>query len=237
MTDVAGSGTSGAVGRAALVAPLVLILVVGTAQNYGSAAVVMPAGALSPTGRAVVSMPAAYVVGEGAAVTPDVYATYALNLYHPPRATGAPVTKDELTTYSNFSFDKVVRFKDDYYGVNKNGLFKLGGTTDFSEAAPTEVNWSFKTCMTDFGVEQLQSVDSAYFGGRLGPQAAVTLFYGDEGAESYSYETPRDSSAQNYRQLFGRGIRARYFALGVSGSGAMSLDSVVFSVTTLTRTV
>ena len=237
MTDVVGFGTAGSVGNAALAAPYAEVSASGTLQNYGSAAVAMPAGALAPTGRAALYVTYPSVVATGSSAAPVSYATYLLNLNHPDTAAGTAAKKDELTTYSNMVFDNVVRFKDDYYGVSANGLFKLGGTTDFADPTPDEITWSFKTCMTDFGVEQLQTVDSVFFGGRLGPEATVTLFFGDEGAESYSYSTPADSSAQNYRQLFGRGIRARYFALGVSGRGPMSLDSIVFSVTTLSRTI
>lgn len=236
MTRIVAAGTSGETGAAALLAPYAQVSAYGVAQNYGSAPLTMPAAGLSPTARAAFFI-SPKLVATGSEVVADSYAAYVLNLYHPPRAANTAAPKDEFTTYSNFPFDKVVRYKDEYYGVSKSGLFKIGGTTDFAEPTPADITWSFKTCMTDFGVEQLQTVDSAYFGGRLGPQATVTLYYGDEGSESYSYETPRDSEAQNYRQLFGRGIRARYFALGVSGSGAMTLDSIVFSVTTLSRTV
>lgn len=237
MTGVVGSGFSGEVGSAALDMPFPALAASGTRQNYGSAALSMPVAILSPTGRIEIFNPSIALEATGSSTIPDVFSTYILNLYHPKAAVNSPQKEDELTAYTNFAFDRVVRFKGEYYGVSKDGLFKLGGTTDFAEPAPQEILWSFKTCMTDFGVEQLQTVDSAYFGGRLGPEANITLYYGDEGAESYSYSTPQDSSAQNYRQLFGRGIRARYFALGVSGRGAMALDSIVFSVTTLTRTI
>ena len=237
MTDVVGFGTSGSVGNAALIAPYSEVSASGTLQNYGSAVLTMPAGVLAPTGRAALYITYPSIAASGSSVAPVSYATYILNLNHPDSAVGAAAKKDELTVHSNMAFVDVVRFKDDYYGVSANGLFKLGGTTDFADPAPEEITWSFKTCMTDFGVEQLQTVDSVFFGGRLGPEATVTLYFGDEGAESYSYSTPADSSAQNYRQLFGRGIRARYFALGVSGRGPMALDSIVFSVTTLSRTI
>jgi hypothetical protein len=237
MTGVVGSGFSGEVGSASFALPFPSVTAAGTRQSYGSAALSMPVAILSPTGRLEIFNPPIALEATGSSTTPDVFSTYVLNLYHPKVAANSPQKEDELTTYSNFAFDRIIRYKDDYYGVSKNGLFRLGGTTDYADPAPKDIAWSFKTCMTDFGVEQLQTVDSAYFGGRLGPEANITLYYGDEGSESYSYSTPQDSSAQNYRQLFGRGIRARYFALGVSGGGAMALDSIVFSVTTLTRTV
>jgi hypothetical protein len=237
MTGVVGSGFSGEVGSATLALPFPSVAASGTRQSYGSAALSMPVAILSPTGRIEILNPSIALEATGSSTIPDVFSTYVLNLYHPKAAVNTPQKEDELTTYSNFAFDRIIRHKDDYYGVSKNGLFRLGGTTDYADSTPEDITWSFKTCMTDFGVEQLQTVDSAYFGGRLGPEANITLYYGDEGSESYSYSTPQDSSAQNYRQLFGRGIRARYFALGVSGKGAMALDSIVFSVTTLTRTV
>jgi hypothetical protein len=91
--------------------------------------------------------------------------------------------------------------------------------------------------MTDFQSANLKTVNWAYFGGRMGPAATVSIHYGDTGQESYAYATPRDASAQNYRQGFGRGIKSRYFALGAAGNGALSLDHIVFNIATMARKV
>ena len=48
------------------------------------------------------------------------------------------------------------------------------------------------------------------------PRDFVTLVVGEAGTERYNYATPRSAAAQNYRQLFGKGVNARYVGFGLS---------------------
>ena len=159
------------------------------------------------------------------------YEAYALNLKHNTD------TVDELTRYTNFPFDRIVRYQNSYYGMNSTGLYLLEGTTDFAEPTPTQIPWSWKTTMTDFGTAQLQTIRYAYFGGRMAPSAQIAIHFGDTASESYAYSTPRDTSAQNYRQEFGRGIQSRYYAFSGQGEGELSLDSINFIIAKLARKV
>ena len=159
------------------------------------------------------------------------YEAYAVNLNHTPRPGAEPV--DETTRYTNFPFDYVMRRAGNYYGVNRTGIFLLAGETDNGALIP----WGFKTALTDFKTPLKKTVVSAYLGGRLGPAATLQLQVGEASTQTHSYSTPRGADAQNYRQSFGLGNKARYYALGASGTGALELDNIEFNTHTLTRRI
>lgn len=161
------------------------------------------------------------------------YEAYAVNLNHTlkPGDNTAPV--DEMTRYTNFPFTHIVRYQNSYYGVAADGLYLLDGATDSSVAIP----YAVKTCIDDLGAAEKKTISSAYFGGRLGPGATLTLTAGETGAQAYSFTTPRGALAQNHRQKFGKGVKNRYFALGVAGSGVMELDGLELDVDKLTRRI
>lgn len=228
---LAASGTTGGISRANLTLPLFELTAGATRQRSGSANVSLPALSMATTGAAQIVIPGPRLTAIGTATVAVTYEAYALNLKH-----NAEVN-DELTRYTNYPFDRIVRYKNSYYGMNSTGLYLLEGTTDFAEPAPTPIAWSWKTTLTDFESAQQKTVQWAYFGGRMGPAATVSIHYGDTGQESYAYASPRGASAQNYRQGFGRGIKSRYYALGAAGSGALALDHIVFNIATLARKV
>lgn len=229
---LAASGTSGGIGTARVTAPLFELTASATRQNSGAALLAAPVGRLATTGAAWLIAPGATLTAIGSAVVAVTYEAYALNLKHQD-----PESPDELTRYTNFPFDRIVRYKNSYFGVNSTGLYLLEGTTDFAGPTPTKVPWAFKTGMTDFESANLKSVNWAYFGGRMAPAATISIHYGDTGAQNYAYATPRGASAQNYRQAFGRGIKSRYYAFEAAGEGELSLDSMLFDVAKMARKV
>lgn len=228
---LSASVTAGSVLRATVMAPLFDLQATASRQNSLSARLLAPMGRLLPGAVARLTAPMGQLTAIGSAVITVTYEAYALNLKHNAETT------DELTRYTNFPFDRIVRYENSYYGMNSTGLYLLEGDTDFAEPAPTPIPWSWKTTMTDFGTTQLQTVRWAYFGGRMAPAAQIAIHFGDTASESYAYSTPRDTSAQNYRQEFGRGIKSRYYAFSGQGSGELSLDSINFIIAKSARKV
>jgi hypothetical protein len=221
------------------------LVATGTARGHGSANLIGPALKASDRGVAWIILPGATLVASGSATivvgTPGPggteyakYEAYAVNLNHKPSPRSEPV--DEVTRYTNYPFDKIVRYKNSYFGVAADALYLLEGTTDYA-AAPTAIPYEAKTCITDFESVQNKTANSVYFAGRLGHDVAVTLYVGEVGPQAYAYSSPRGPNAQNFRQPLGRGIKARYFALGIAGSGELSLDSIEFDVIQLNRKV
>ena len=226
---VQAQSTAGSIGGAAITCPLFKLSASGTAQNYGSANLLAPAARLGAQAQAWLAAPSATLTAIGSAVVTASYEAYAVNLLH--RNTDAPV--DETTRYTNFPFTHVVRYQNSYYGANSTGLYLLEGTTDDG----TPIPWEFKTAITDFESPMVKTVASAYFAGRMGPEATVSVYLGESGDVSYSHSTPRGAAAQNYRQVFGKGLKDRYYALSVAGEGVMELDALELNTKTLTRRI
>lgn len=223
------TGTTGSIGGAALSCPLFELTASATAQNHGSANLLAPSPRMGASAQAWLIAPSAQLTSIGSAVITATYEAYAVNLGHRnPQA-----TTNEVTRYTNFPFTHVVRYQNSYYGANSTGLYLLEGTTD--EATP--IPWSFKTGITDFDDAKQKTVAAAYFGGSMPPATTVTLFEGDKVGVPYAQTTPRGADLQNYRETFARGIKGRYYALGVTGSGDIELDDLDFEIKQLTRRI
>lgn len=229
------TGTTGSIGRAQVTLPLFEATAAGTAENYGSAHITLPSLAMGATVRAALTLPSLSLTAIGTAVVAATYEAYAINLNHPPPRPGEPQI-DEVTRYTNFPFTHIVRYQGSYYGANSTGLYLLEGTTDYA-ATPTAIPWAFRTATTDFQEPKQKTVAAAYFGGRLGPASTITLYAGEGAGVAYAHTTPRGATAQNYRQVFGKGVKARYYSLGAEGTGTMELDDIEFDIHTLTRRI
>jgi len=229
--SVQATGTTGSIGGAEIICPLFELTAVATMQNWGSADLLCPSPELGRTAQAWLIAPMGRLTAIGSAVITATYEAYAVNLKHTPRGNEQPI--DEVTRYTNFPFTHVVRYKNSYYGVNDTGLYLLEGTTD--ETAP--IPWAVKTAMDDFKSPMKKTVASAYFGGRFGPASTVQLHAGEQTPNTYSFTTPRDTLAQNYRQVFGKGVKERYYALGASGTGTVELDNVELETHNMTRRI
>lgn len=227
-STVSATGTSGAVGRVSATTPLFEVVATGTQGNHGDAILFSPCFATGTTARALLLAPGFTLTAIGTATVTVTYEAYALNLKHSDAK--AP---DEMTRYTNFPFDRIVRYRNSYFGMNATGLYLLEGTTDDGDPIP----WEVATHITDFDSPKLKVVERVYFGGRLGPDATVTLSVGEKADNSYSYNTPRGQTAQNYRQVFGKGAKSRYFSLSVSGEDTFELDTLELAVTELTRRI
>ena len=232
---IAATGITGSIGGAAVTCPLFELTASATVENRGSAELLAPAAQLGAQVQVYLTAPMATLTAIGHAAVTATYEAYAVNLGHQPKPGKEPI--DEVTHYTNFPFTHIVRYQNSYFGANSTGLYLLEGTTDYASPTPTAIPWAFKTAMTDFKSQQHKTVASAYFGGRLGAAATVSLHVAEDGPQTYSYATVRTDHAQNYRQVFGKGTKARYYALGASGTGTMELDDIDLDVHNLTRRI
>jgi hypothetical protein len=208
--ELSAMATAGIVVNAALVAPMI------EQSPYAYAALTAPMGTLLAYGEVVVVV---------------TYEAYATNLK--PFEVRGQETVHEVTRYTNFPFNQVLRFKNSYLGLADDGLYLLGGPTD----PDGPVEWAWKTAMGDSGTSYKKTVLSVYFGGRIGQASTVTLYKDESDSTDYDYTTPRDTSPKNYRQKFGRGTKTRYFAIGVSGDTELDLDTMEFEINNLTRRI
>lgn len=229
---IEAAGTIGSVGNAAVTLPMFELAASATAQNYGSADLLLPSLQPGVTAQAWMALPGLKLTAIGTATITATYEAYALNLNHVGVRQGESVT-DEMTRYTEFPFTHVVRYRNSYYGVAAGGLYLLEGTTD----AGDEIAYAVQTAKTDFGTSGKKTVVSAYMGGRIGAEETVSLIAGDKTPVAYEYATPRGVLAQNHRQKFGRGIKDRYYAIGVAGTEEFELETLDLEINELTRSI
>lgn len=232
MLTVDISSTAGGTLSAEIVLPMLTADIRATLQNYGWVDVALPM--IRPAGSMVfdIVLPMLTLEAVVTAIVTATYEAYAVNLGHLPKRNVEPV--DEMTRYTNFPFTQVLRYKNSYFGVGADGnLYLLEGTVDVA----TPIPWAFRTAVTDFDSTTKKTIASGYFSGRFGPASAIALYSGEDGGTTYSYSTPRDALAQNHRQVFGKGLKERYYALGASGTGVLDLDKIELDVRNLTRRI
>jgi len=236
-STLVATGSEDSIGGAAMRLPLCRLVATGSPANYGTANLTSPALVATGSGRAVLSS-GFKLIAYGSAVVTPTYEAYAVNLLSAldrnPQNQYDPDVR-EVTHYTNYPFTQIVRYLDSYYGVAADGLYLLEGDTD----AGAPIGWSFRTALTDAGSKQFKRVRSVYIGARLVEQTTVTLVVGEEQDLSYNYTTPRSSKAQNYRQLFGKGVRTRYFAVEMSDplGSYIEIDSLDLENETLERAI
>lgn len=225
---VSARGVTGKSLRAALTAPCPMVTAMARTHGLSFAHLVAPALRPVPSLRAALRAPRPIVSASGSLVAVLEFEAYAINLRSVVDGGGY-----EVTRYTSFPFSNVVRAHGTYFGVGQDGLYRLTGSTDDGE--PTR--WEFQTGATDFGTPQLKHVAHAYLAGRLPPTSRFAVVCGEKQDERYIYSNPRGDAAQTYRCLFGRGLRARYYAFGVSGTGPLEVSEMEFGVFSSTRRI
>ena len=231
MMTIEAEGTTGSVVNLALTLPMLTMDGGVTREDVISVDVNLPMLQVVANITVNATLPALSMEAYIEAVVTAAYEAYAVNLNHSEKSV------DEVTRYTNFPFTHIVRYQNGYYAVAADGLYLLGGSTDYASPTATSIPWEMETHLTDFDSPMLKTVDSAYIGARLGRSEAVILHAGETKEKSYKYTTPRGTGAQNHRQKFGKGVKNRYFALGLEGSGEVEIDNIEFDVTTMTRRI
>lgn len=238
---VSSGGLSGGTGGVRASCPLVAATIRGSVRALHICNIVAPAAQLGNTAQAEMLAPHVRLVAVGAANTVILFGAYALNLKHAVKTAYVGRSRaaedvnpiNELTEYSNFPFDYILRYQDRHFGVAADALYLLGGETD--DGAP--IGWGVQTAVDDFGTDQLKTLEMAYIGGRVGTDLTVTVLAGETGEEQYDYHSLRDNTVRNHRQAFGRGVKNRYFALALAGDAELTIDSIKLNVSKMTRRI
>ena len=220
---------SGCTAEITTASPMFAVALTGRISEVGRIVSSMPMPTLGRTGRITASLGIPKVSITATRVVPFTTEAYAVNLRHvdPQNET------DEVTHFTGFPFTHIVRHLNEYYGVGPSGVFRFGGATDDG----ADIAYDVETAKTDFGEVNLKTVAAAYLGGRIGSAQTVKLIAGETTPETYAFTTPRSDKAQSYRQVFGRGVKSRYYALGVSGVDEFQLDSIDAEVNKLSRRI
>lgn len=208
--SVNGTGNTGAIGQARLTLLNAYVLTArATGEGHGRAEMTLPALGKAPGGSAWLVGPHLSLQAVAHEVVAVSYEAYAINL-----TTGA------VTHYTNYPFDTILRFGQDFFGVASTGLYRIGGSLDVNQAIDAHV----KTFQTKFGSTKMKRVPYVYSSGRSdgGVRVGVTA---DEGT-TYDYESQwgEVTGATNHRTKVGNGLRGMYYSFDISNIDGSSLE-------------
>jgi hypothetical protein len=226
-TTVAASGTADKLGQVTGVLPRATLVASGYGDNLGQVVGVLPTLTIAPSGRIVATLPRAMFVATGGSQS-VVYEAYSVTLED-----GREGLETYTTHYTNYPFDRIVRFNGKYYGVAADGLYELSGNTFDG----TEIVSVVQTAPTDFGQRTMKRPVSLYLSGRVGADFRVAVTTAEETTNRYTYKPVQITGSRTHRVLFGKGVRARYisYTLTNTDGGDFELDDMTPEVVVMER--
>ena len=213
------TGTLGTVAAATIKAPPSDLLITALLRDTGVADLVSPpfdfSANLGDIGL-VMPMPELVMVALGAPSVAGSLSSHVMNV-----STGA------VTSYSNFTFDYIIRFKNGFYGVKSDGLYLIDGATDSGSSIAAHI----KTPKIDFGTTKQKRVPYMY----AGSDADFTVTATVDGVAGSTHQ----SSLGNKRVRLAKGPRGRYWEFNIANvaGGQLQLDRVELLAQVLNRKV
>ncbi len=127
------------------------------------------------------------------------------------------------TTYSDFDFTSA----GSTYGTKADGIYLIESTGD--------VEWTVDFGKQDFGTEQLKHLPAVYAGVACAEKLSLRV---QTQRDDYTY-LARSASEDLMEQRFdpGKGLRANWFNLSLSGSAEFDLSRLSFGATASTRRI
>lgn len=199
---ISASGTAGITGTVVAVLPMLTIEASGTADNYGRLDALLPMLERVNAGLADIALPMFVVQASGIAVVTVTHEGYAINLMP---GEGMP---NQVTRYTAWPFNQIVRWGEDYYGVADDGIYLLGGNDDDGDP----IAWRMRTGITNFGSRQKKQVRETFLHGRLGPSVTAKVSVGEAADQTYAALIERNNAALAHRIKYGRGLQAQFWS-------------------------
>lgn len=231
--SIDAEGTVGSVGTLSRVIPVLTLEASGDIENFGGLDATLPSLQRANAGHASMSLPRFTLRATGYLVVDTEYEAWAMNMLP---GEGMP---HQVTEYTNFPFNQIIRYGEDYYGVADDGLYLLGGETDYDPTTPAAIAWTWRTAITDFGSRQMKVVRESVHYGRLGATATATVAVAEGTQRSYAALIERGEAAQAHRIKYGKGLKGVYWQFGMSDTSgsAMELDASTYDALPTSRKI
>jgi hypothetical protein len=139
-----------------------------------------------------------------------------------------------VTEFTNHSYNSFARIGRDYYGAGPGGLVRLSGTTDPGNA---NIDWHLKTGQMDDKDPGLKRLPEVLLGLRSNNKITVDVYPDDNTSYSYKLPVVKKTTIHQHRVRPGKGMRSRWFAVGLRGwkNATLELDSMQVNMTETTR--
>lgn len=162
----------------------------------------------------LVTMQLPRIVGAfgGAAAVSSAARTWAMNTKH-----------NAVTEYTSFPFNSFARYNGVYLAAGASGLYLLSGDDD--NGVP--ISWSIVTGQSDDKKSEMKRIPEILMGLRFDGALKVQVWKDDDEMYEYTLANFREGVLHQARVKPGRGLRSRYYKVGVSGTGpTLELDSL-----------
>ena len=136
-----------------------------------------------------------------------------------------------VTEYQNYNFNSFAQLGHKYLGASADGLFELNGDDD----AGTDIIPTIRSGYAQFNGSRFTGFKAAYLGIRATGDLTFKLVTGD--GSSYVYAV-KARDMETVKVQLGKGLRARYFAFELVGTGQdLDLETVELVPMVSTRRV
>jgi hypothetical protein len=137
----------------------------------------------------------------------------------------------EVTEYSNFNFDQLVKFGDQYLGVNSTGIYLLGGDTDNNEIIDSII----ETGRDDFDdrmPKRIANNSGIMVGWNSSEDGKFTLIMDGSDEESYEYDLPAtNGKTDSARVKVGHPKQKTYINFKIENEAGADFD--LYSIETI----
>jgi len=213
--SLSAHGMGGAVGTAILRIHHCTLSASGTQGNYGIVAGTLTGLIMTPEGQVRIHGPHFTLVAHGFNTSSPTYEAYS----HTMMGDEKDVTGVAVTHYTNYPFDRIMRFNGKYYGVGADGLFELTGNLFDTTPIVSVV----QTGESDLGEPSLKRTRHLYMSGRLSQDLGVSVIARENEVDTYTYD-PVLGGARNTRVTLGRGLQARYLAFKFTNTDGQDFE-------------
>ena len=155
-----------------------------------------------------------------------MFAMYGFGRQVPPslvyRGIVMNLSNQAMSTYSGFNFNSLVRYGGSYYGINNQGIFRLGGDKDnLTRYIPSKM----KIAPTNFGDGNLKYMRDLWITFRSDGHLQVT-FAADEDESNTSVGQTQlvADSIREEKVKCGRGLKGRFFTIIIENMSGANFD-------------
>jgi len=139
-----------------------------------------------------------------------------------------------VTEFTNHRYNSFARIGTEYYAAGPAGLVRLSGTIDPNT---TNIDWQIKTGQMDDKNPDLKRLPEVLLGLRSNERVVVTIHPNDVTSYDYNLPVVKKTTIHQHRVTPGKGMRSRYYAVGLRGknNATLELDSMQVNFTKTTR--
>lgn len=158
--------------------------------------------------------------------------THVVNTLGVPRQEGRyGTTFHPVTTFESFPYNSFAEIDGKYYAAGPSGLVQV----DFTEAGT--LDWELTTGKMDFGTANVKRQSDFYIAMRASGDVVLTVTTDDEVSFDYLLSPLTIETLKQRRSLVGKGLRGRYWQLGLSGTDDFDFDAFNVAVFNTSRRV